>query len=413
MKLWKRASGLLKDQNSIWIASLTRKTTLRNPDIETAVIRATSHDEDRIDYKNAQKVFAWIRLSTAYIKPLVWAISVRMEKTRSWVVALKGLMLMHGVFCCQVPAVSKIGRLPFDLSCFRDAHSKPRKTWGYNIFIRAYYAFLDQKSTFIFLHSNDRRGGGESTGDKEQYNMKQDIVCLQKLQGLLDLLLQIKPQADDMVNVLVLEAMDCVIMEIFDVYSRICNGIARVLMRIYSAGKVEAAMALKVLRKATVQSEELSLYFEFCRDMGVIHASDCPRVEQIPEEDIREIELIINGVAERWDMDEKKQSKVTYPKKEKKSIAVKEANNNGKQQNGHDRKESKSSLQTIITDKWEVFEEEEPKKVIDGRNGDGYFGNGIMMVNEGGNDPFAASMTLPALHVHSKSEDFPDLISFL
>lgn len=115
--------------------------------------------------------------------------------------------------------------------------------------------------------------------------------------------------------------------------------------------------------------------------MGVIHASECPKVEQIPEADIREIEQIINGVAERREKDEKL----------KKTISAKE--NNRK----HERKDSESGLQTIITDKWELFEEQQP----------------LIVKNSDEEDPFAASMTLPAVHVHSKSQDLPDLISFL
>jgi hypothetical protein len=351
-----RASGYLKDQNSIWIASLTRKTSLRNPDIERALIRATSHDHTHVDYRNSQKIFAWLRLSSAYINPLLFAISVRMERTRSWIVALKGLMLMHGVFCCQLSAIHKIGRLPFDLSNFRDSHLNPRQNWGYNTFIRSYYAFLDRKSILIFTHPNDR--------GKSSYSMKRDIAGLQKMQGLLDLLLQIKPQAEEMVDGLLLEAMDCIIVEIFDVYSKICNGIARVLMKIHSAGKVEAEMALKVLSKAKMQSEELSVYFEFCKDMGVIHASDCPKVEQISEADIREIEQILNGVGERAQKNGKFKEKKTQQK--------------------HERTDSNGSLQTVITDKWEVFDEEQRMNSTD----------------------------LPIIHVQTKSQDLPDLISF-
>ncbi|RVW34600.1 putative clathrin assembly protein [Vitis vinifera] len=89
MKLWNRASGNLKDRNSIWMASISRRSPNRNPDLEAAIIRATSHDETYVDYRNAQRVFAWVKTSPAYLKPLIWALSKRMEKTRSWVVPSK------------------------------------------------------------------------------------------------------------------------------------------------------------------------------------------------------------------------------------------------------------------------------------------------------------------------------------
>ncbi|KAK9027925.1 hypothetical protein V6N11_067746 [Hibiscus sabdariffa] len=42
--------------------------------------------------------------------------------------------------------------------------------------------------------------------------------------------------------------------------------------------KHEAALMLKVLRKATKQGEELSLFFQFCKEYGVFNASEFPTV---------------------------------------------------------------------------------------------------------------------------------------
>lgn len=373
----------MKDRNSIWIASLSRRTAYRNPDLEAAIIKATSHDESRVDYKNAQRVFAWIRTSPTYLKPLVWALSMRMEKTRSWVVALKGLMLMHGVFCCKIPAVQKIGRLPFDLSNFKDGHSSPEnnpsKTWGYNAFVRAYFAFLDQKSSLLCLdYSHDHTNNQNS---KQEEPLVQQLIKLQQWQSLLDMLLQVKPHIDGTKASLILEAMDCVIIEIFDVYSKICSGIARVLMRIYAAGKVEAAMALRVLQKATTQGEELSLYFEFCLKIGVLNASECPKVEHIPEEDIRELERIINGVSE----------KTIMPHDEDKALHT----------NG-----GTKAMKTIITEKWEVFDEDF-KLITTGQGTD--LPHHVDKPTTITQDPFAASLIFPP----SYNQGIPDLISFV
>uniref|UniRef100_A0A5B7BUE4 ENTH domain-containing protein n=1 Tax=Davidia involucrata TaxID=16924 RepID=A0A5B7BUE4_DAVIN len=381
MKLWRRASGALKDRNSIWLASLSLRTTLRNPNIESAVIKATSHDESYVDYRNAQRVFAWIRMSPTYLKPFVWALCMRMDKTRSWVVALKGLMLMHGVFCCRVPAVQRIGRLPFDLSNFKDGHMNPVKAWGYNAFVRAYYAFLDQKSEFIFMDFQESKGRLLIKEEQQQPIMLQELERLQKLQSLLDMLFQIKPQAECMNMGLILEAIDCVIIEIYDIYSRICNAISRVLVMIYSAGKVEAIMALRVLQKAIVQGEELSFYFEFSRDIGVLNASECPKVQKIPQEDIRELERIINGVSQKPNMN-------------------------------HEDNDSTSGLRTIITNNWEVFDDDLIR--VNNNIGEETTSSSDIGKNTVSENPFAASnFTFPALQVDGNNGGIPDLISFL
>ncbi|XVF02980.1 hypothetical protein REPUB_Repub04eG0221000 [Reevesia pubescens] len=392
MTLWKRATGAIKDKNSTVVAKFSKISSFRNTDLEAAIIKATSHDEYLIDKKNVQIVFSWIRASPISLRPLVWALSKRMEKTRSWVVAIKGLMLMHGVFHCKVPAVQKMGRLPFDLSGFTDGHSSSSKTSGFNGFIREYFAFLDQRAVVSFYQGNNK------TAEVEGSLMAQQLLKLQKWQSLLDLLLQIRPRAENMKVRLIIEAMDCVIIEIFDVYSRLCSEIAKVLLKIYSAGKLEAAMALKILQKATKQGEELSLFFEFCKEYGVLNASEIPTVTQIPEEDVRELERIINGVSDKTYKDK------DFKEKNQMAIVVREENNAI-----DEHRESKGALKTIITDKWEVFDE---NIKINEEKYNGFFNEKKTVANE------AAARDLPLVPIDHhvpvvyNHYEIPDLISF-
>ncbi|XP_055802290.1 putative clathrin assembly protein At1g25240 [Solanum dulcamara] len=388
MRVWRKVSGLLKDHNSIWIASLSRRTALRNPDIEAAVIKATSHDEFSMNMKNVDRVFRWLRLSSTNLKPLIWAISNRTEKTKSWVVAIKVLILMHGLYSTRLPCVQRIGRLTFDLSNFEDGHSRNREMQGINAFIRTYFTFLDKKSYFLFMELEEKRSMVKlnknmmvvqnlENEEKENYSMVQDLVLVEKLQTLLDMLLDIRPLSNSSIVPLVLEAMDCVMTEIFDVYSRIRLGIARVLSRINSVGKAEAIMALKIMKKANIQGEELSLYFEFNKDIGVRNAKICPIVDQISNEEIKQLEEIINGVSNKSKkIDEIDQAIVIYEKKD-----------------------SESKLKTIITDRWETFDEEHVAAIV----------KFTPRIN-----PFADYLepTSSTNNVPIKPQELPDLISF-
>ncbi|KAI3817074.1 hypothetical protein L1987_10861 [Smallanthus sonchifolius] len=294
MWTFKGASNALKDASSLFIANFTPCSPHRNPEIEAAVIKATNHNNSCVDYRSAQLLFAWIRVSGHYIRPVLSALSVRMERTRNWTVALKGLMLLHGIFTCKVPAVQKIGRLPFDLSNFKD---RTPNLYQHEAFIRAYYTYLNKKSAFMMKHSEDKKGGTLRKGIKEkpkQSSMMQHLVWLENLQGLLDMLLEIKPQGEKMMNILVLEAMNCIMLEVYDIYSRICNGIAAVLVRIYSIGKTEAGMSFSILQKAAVQADILSRYIDYCRDFGVTKASERPKIVHIRKDDIQQLEQIIN-----------------------------------------------------------------------------------------------------------------------
>ena len=241
-------------------------------------------------------------------------------------------MLVHGVLCCKVPSLHEIRRLPFDLSDFSDGHSRPSKTWGFNALIRAYFSFLDQYSFFLSdqIRSRNRKPQVDS--------VNLELESIEKLQSLLHTLLQIRPMADNMKKTLILEAMDCVVIEIFDIYGRICSGIAKLLIKISpAAGKAEAAMALKIVKKATSQGEDLALYFEFCKEFGVSNAHEVPKFVRIPQENIEAIEKAIKGVEEKEETKEDEEEVV-----EEKSIILAE----------------RHQFKTIITDKWEVFEDD-------------------------------------------------------
>ncbi|KAE9610565.1 hypothetical protein Lal_00029695 [Lupinus albus] len=401
MRLWKKASGILKDKNSIWVARFSWNGPCRNPDLDTVIIKATSHDEHKIDCKNVQRVFQWIRASPLYLRPLVVALSIRMQKTRSWVVALKGLMLMHGVFSVDIPVMQKMGRLPFDLSNFSDGHMNPSKAWAFNAFVRAYFLYLDQKSAFLSSEAkrmNDRIKQRNYKDVEVEETLMEELEKLQKLQGLIDMLMQIKPRNMNMNVGLILEAMDCVIVEVFDTYSKFCNMIARVLLRIYDiGGKVEAGIALKVLQKATIQGDELTLYIEFCRDIGVLNASQCPRIQKISEEDIQDLEKIISGASEM-----KKLEGNVANDDDNKAIVVRQCE-----------KEFENGLTTVITHQWEVFNDD---IIIDDVKGNYNFfnGNGPDIVTT--TNPFDESSSYSIVPYNpplvQNQVVLPDLISF-
>ncbi|CAM8876460.1 unnamed protein product [Rhodiola kirilowii] len=329
MKLWKRASGALKDRTSIFASKLSRKTSYRNPDLQVAVIKATSHNEDIVDYKNVQRVFQWLSTSSSYSKPLIGAVSRRMDRTKSWVVALKGLMLIHGAL--RRKALQNIGRLPFDLSDFVDRRSGLEKVWCFNAFVRSYFSYLDQRFA-VAGRERSREARVLKNRLNESISIAQELLRLDELQTLLDKVLRVKPLTCEMMRYnLVKEAMDSLIIEIFQIYGAICDRLARVLVNIYASGRLEAAMALRILKRATVQGHKLSEYFEFCRRYGLMSAVEVPTVVEIPDEDIKELERIINGVPEKI-----VEMEVERRKDESATVVLK----------------------TTVTQKWEVFEED-------------------------------------------------------
>lgn len=348
MRLWKKAMGALKDRYNIWVAKLSPYGPCKNPNLQTVIIKATSHDEEYMDYKNVQKVFQWLRTSPLYLKPLLSTLSMRMERTHSWVVALKGLMLLHGVFCFDLTMVQRMGRLPFDLSHFSDGHINPEKACVFNTFIRSYFAYLDQRSTFVQLEAKKQKKNSKEIEE----SLMEELRNLEKLQVLIDLLLQIKPSSTQNMNVvLILEAMDSVKDELVEVYGKFCKGVNHVLTRVCDiGGKEEACVGLDVARKAEVQGDKLSLYFEFCRDIGVLNTSECPKIARIPQKDIEELHRIMNGVST-------KKSLKGVVGNEGKAILV--GDSSSVTATVSEQKQLENGLTTtVITDQWEVFDDD-------------------------------------------------------
>nr|BAJ96932.1 predicted protein [Hordeum vulgare subsp. vulgare] len=304
---WRRAAAAAKDKKSL---CLTRAAgALRSParirggaaELDAAVIRATSHDDRFVDRGAAARVLDLARASSP--SPLVWALARRAGRTRCWAVALKALMLAHRLLLLAQPRAG--GRVPFDLADFRD-----RSSAGFSVLVRAYFRFLDARSLFAAEENDDAGANGDEDEDDEETRL---LDRLSRRQHLLDLLMQIRPYGDGMERQsLVLDAMECAVVEIFDVYGQVRAGIAEYLVAVLggsaattptprprpgetvaTARRRRAMQGVRVLRKESEQSALVSSYFELCRTLGVLSAAEFPAVERVPDHDIRDLEMLI------------------------------------------------------------------------------------------------------------------------
>uniref|UniRef100_I1QPE6 F-box domain-containing protein n=1 Tax=Oryza glaberrima TaxID=4538 RepID=I1QPE6_ORYGL len=157
------------------------------------------------------------------------------------------------------------------LADFRDRSAPRGKSPAFSAFVRAYFRFLNYRS--LLAAEEDIAGDGDD-------HCVARLERITKLQFLLELLLQIRPYCDGMEVPLVLEAMDCALIEILQVYGEICTGVALFLVGVPAPTtrprqtKSTAAAGIKVLRKAAEKSAQLSSYFELCRSLGVVNVRE-------------------------------------------------------------------------------------------------------------------------------------------
>ncbi|KDP33586.1 hypothetical protein JCGZ_07157 [Jatropha curcas] len=169
----RKAIGTVKDQTSIGIAKVASNMA---PELEVAIVKATSHDDDPANEKYIREILNLTSYSRGYVHACVAAVSKRLGKTRDWIVALKALMLIHRLlndgdplFQEEILYATRRGTRLLNMSDFRDeAHSS---SWDHSAFVRTYAMYLDQRLELVLF---DRKGGS-ARGEIERYGARGDL----------------------------------------------------------------------------------------------------------------------------------------------------------------------------------------------------------------------------------------------
>lgn len=181
--------------------------------------------------------------------------------------------------------------------------------------------------------------------------MKNSLLRLHRSQELLELLLQIKPCTDGMEVGLVLEAMDCIVLEIFHVYNEIYDDVTSVVGMIASEAAPEAVEALEMLQKVAVQGSKVEGSLKVCREMGIVNAKELPPIRRIREEDLCEVERRIVGNEDVGGVVEEKGESG----EEVGGMKMEQHKGGGKW-----KKELRNVFGTTVTENWVVFNDELP-----------------------------------------------------
>jgi hypothetical protein len=159
----------VKDQTSIGIAKVASNMA---PELEVAIVKATSHDDDPASEKYVREILQLTSYSRGYVSACVDKVSKRLGKTRDWIVALKCLTLVHrllndgdSIFQQEIMYATRRGTRLLNMSDFRDeAHSN---SWDHSAFVRTYALYLDQRLDMIDFERKQNGGGGGSSGSEK------------------------------------------------------------------------------------------------------------------------------------------------------------------------------------------------------------------------------------------------------
>ncbi|KAF5481001.1 hypothetical protein F2P56_001697 [Juglans regia] len=294
----RKALGAVKDQTSISLAKVSNTNAV---DLEVLILKATTHVEIPIDERYVIDILELIASNKFYASACAQAISKRIGRTRNWIVALKSLILVLRTFQDgdphfpgEVLRAMRRGAKIFNLSSFRDdSNSSP---WDYTAFVRTFALYLDERldcfltgklqRRFTYNRQRDsiphrRRLISSSMHDMKPAILLDRISCWQRL---LDRAIGTRPTGAARSSRLVLIALYAIVQESFDLYRDISDGLSLLLDSFFRLQYQSSVNAFQTCVKATKQFEELSSFYDVCKNIGVGRTSEYPSVKKISDE---------------------------------------------------------------------------------------------------------------------------------
>lgn len=172
----KKALGAVKDQTSISLAKVGSSTSLA--DLEVAIVKATRHNEYPAEEKHIREILSLTCYSRAFISACVATLSRRLNKTRSWTVAMKTLILIQRLLYEGDPAYeqeiffsTRRGTRILNMSDFRD-NSKDN-AWDFSAFVRTYALYLDERLEYRMQNRRGRRSTFGSDDEDEEHRERE------------------------------------------------------------------------------------------------------------------------------------------------------------------------------------------------------------------------------------------------
>ncbi|XP_042040451.1 putative clathrin assembly protein At4g25940 isoform X2 [Salvia splendens] len=306
MDSFRKAYGALKDSTKVGLA----KVNSDFKDLDIAIVKATNHVESPPKERHVRNIFAAVSLASprADVGYCIHALSKRLSKTRSWIVAIKTLIVFHRIFREgdksfkeELVHISRRGNI-FQISHFKDDSSP--LAWDCSSWIRTYAMFLEERlecfrKLNVDLDSSERGGTHRSSSSEtKEYSKNQmsDVeLLLEQLPALQELMYRLvccQPEGAARYNYLVQYALALVVKESFKVYCTINDGIIVLVDKYFDMPHPLAVGALSVYKKAGRQADHLADFYDLCKTLDLARTFQFPvlRQEQRRKEEARKSE---------------------------------------------------------------------------------------------------------------------------
>ncbi|KAL5538656.1 hypothetical protein UlMin_044431 [Ulmus minor] len=297
----RRALGAVKDQTSIGLAKVGSSNSLA--DLDVAIVKATRHEEYPAEEKHIREILSLTCYSRAFISACVNTLARRLNKTKTWTVALKCLILIQRLLGDGDPAYeqeiffsTRRGTRFLNMSDFRDCSSS--NSWDYSAFVRTYALYLDERLEFRMQSRRGKRSAFGFDDDEEPpeaanmqicvratplREMKSDLVFsrVQHLQQLLERFLACRPTGAAKTNRVIIVALYPTVKESFQIYYDITETMGILIDRFMEMEVPDCVKVYDIFCRVGKQFDELDLFYSWCKSSGLARSSEYPDVEKI------------------------------------------------------------------------------------------------------------------------------------
>ncbi|VAH62931.1 unnamed protein product [Triticum turgidum subsp. durum] len=294
LQSWRKAYGALKDTTTVSLASLNSDFK----DLDVAIVKATNHVECPPKDRHLRKIVAASSMARpqADVAYCIHALARRLAKTRSWIVALKTLVVIHRLLRDGEPTFREellnfTQRVQIlQLSNFKD-NSSPI-AWDYSSWVRTYGLFLEERLQCFRILKYDieaerlpKQGQGTEKAHSQTRELDSQALLEQMpaLQQLLYRLIGCRPEGAANTNYLVQYALALVLKESFKIYCAINDGIINLVDKFFEMPRHDALKALEIYRRAGQQAGNLSDFYENCRGLELARNFQFPTLREPPQ----------------------------------------------------------------------------------------------------------------------------------
>ncbi|KAJ0764748.1 putative ANTH domain, ENTH domain, ANTH domain superfamily protein [Helianthus annuus] len=324
-KRFQRAYTSIKENTFVGCAKIA--TVGGFCDIDLIIVKATSPDDIPLRDRYVLQLLKIFSVSPPSYRTFATSFSRRFSKTKCWRVALKCLILLHRLlralpynspFRTELLWTRSNGYLSLDPCPFRDTSSS--NSHDYTHFISSYANLLNEALDCLTVDCVDAYTDPEESTDDENdeehetliptYPDKMKLVAekleiLPQLQTLIDCVIDCKPKGAAARSFLIQCALKYIIRDSFFCYNNYRCEIVSVLDHLIQLPYRSCMTAFGVYKKAAVQADHLSEFYDWCKSVGLCGSYEYPFVDRIPEIQIQALESFLDGM---WQLTESSSS---------------------------------------------------------------------------------------------------------